>query len=34
MVIIQMFSGEKTQLSPDFLEFEKEIDIRRTGIER
>ncbi|OXG42331.1 hypothetical protein C359_02348 [Cryptococcus neoformans Bt120] len=30
----KVFSGEKTQLSPDFLEFEKEIEVRRIGIER
>nr|XP_031864224.1 uncharacterized protein CI109_000136 [Kwoniella shandongensis]KAA5531296.1 hypothetical protein CI109_000136 [Kwoniella shandongensis] len=30
----KVFSGEKTQLSTDFLEFEKEIEVRRLGIER
>ncbi|KAK8858604.1 hypothetical protein IAR55_002833 [Kwoniella newhampshirensis] len=30
----KVFSGEKTQLSSDFLEFEKEIEVRRLGIER
>ncbi|WVF69151.1 hypothetical protein IAT40_003926 [Kwoniella sp. CBS 6097] len=30
----KVFSGEKTQLSSEFTDFEKEIDVRRTGIER
>ncbi|WVQ83084.1 hypothetical protein IAT38_005222 [Cryptococcus sp. DSM 104549] len=30
----KVFSGEKTQLSSEFLEFEKEIEVRRIGIER
>ncbi|WVQ96653.1 hypothetical protein IAU59_003759 [Kwoniella sp. CBS 9459] len=30
----KVFSGEKTQLSSEFTDFEKEIHVRRTGIER
>ncbi|WWC96074.1 hypothetical protein V866_002941 [Kwoniella sp. B9012] len=30
----KVFSGEKTNLSSEFTEFEKEIDVRRIGIER
>ncbi|OCF33509.1 hypothetical protein I316_04930 [Kwoniella heveanensis BCC8398] len=30
----KVFSGEKTQLSSEFTDFEKEIDVRRIGIER
>ncbi|WVW84639.1 hypothetical protein I302_106673 [Kwoniella bestiolae CBS 10118] len=30
----KVFSGEKTNLSSEFTEFEKEIDVRRMGIER
>ncbi|KAK4684883.1 hypothetical protein P7C73_g5282, partial [Tremellales sp. Uapishka_1] len=30
----QVFSGEKTQLSEEFTEFEQAIDVRREGIER
>lgn len=30
----QVFSGEKTQLSSDFTESEREIDLKRKGIER
>ncbi|WVR06357.1 hypothetical protein IAU60_003388 [Kwoniella sp. DSM 27419] len=30
----KVFSGEKTQLSSEFQEFEKEIDVKRIGIER
>jgi hypothetical protein len=30
----QVFSSEKTQLSGEFTEFEKDIDVRRIGIER
>ena len=30
----QVFSGEKTSLSDDFTEYEKEVDVRRIGIER
>ncbi|WWC88701.1 uncharacterized protein L201_003614 [Kwoniella dendrophila CBS 6074] len=30
----KVFSGEKTSLSSEFTEFEKEIDVRRLGIER
>lgn len=29
-----MFSGEKTQLSNEFSQFEKDIDIKKNGIER
>lgn len=31
---VQVFSSEKTQLSSDFLNFEKEVDVKRIGIER
>lgn len=30
----QVFSGEKTQLSDDFTEYEKQIEVHRLGIER
>lgn len=33
-VDFQVFSGEKTSLSDDFTEYEKEVDVRRIGIER
>jgi hypothetical protein len=29
-----VFSGEKTQLSSEFQEFEREVDVKRIGIER
>lgn len=31
---LQVFSGEKTNLSDDFTEFEKDIEVRRIGVER
>lgn len=30
----KVFSGEKTQLSSEFQEFEREVDVKRVGIER
>ena len=30
----KVFSGEKTELSREFTEFEREIDVKRLGIER
>lgn len=30
----KVFSGEKTQLSDDFTDFEKDIELRRLGVER
>ena len=30
----QVFSGEKTNLSDEFVDFEKEVEVRRIGIER
>lgn len=30
----KVFSGEKTQLSSEFTQFEKDIEIKKNGIER
>ncbi|RXK36155.1 hypothetical protein M231_06560 [Tremella mesenterica] len=30
----KVFSGEKTQLSSEFTEFERDVEVRKTGIER